>query len=80
MNLDARLREILPPELYELPVPFVPRQRPVSHLEPGERGALEQRRRDDCALLGACELSWIEEHGEEQARCPGRCAWFTRAA
>ncbi len=79
MNLDDRLREILPPHLYEAPPLYVAPRAPETHLEPDQGKILGVRRRADCAQLHECELVWFREHGTKQARCPATCAAFDLA-
>lgn len=41
-----------------------------------ERTGVMERRRGDCASLGACETEWTLVHGGAQARCRVRCEHY----
>ena len=46
-----------------------------------ERGHVTRKwRRDDCALLRACEYEFIDVHGSAQGRCPKTCRAFVPRA
>lgn len=50
---------------------------PRLRLVPDARTGTFERRRGDCASLGACETEWTLAHGGEQARCRVQCREYT---
>lgn len=50
-----------------------PRRAPRLRLVADKSGLIAPRRREDCALLAACEDAWIALHGDAQAKCPAGC-------
>lgn len=69
---DREARANARPPKVPRPPPVEPRRTLVTDDRPG----VIERRRADCAHLGACESAWALVYGGEQARCPTTCRGF----